>query len=140
LAFAGPGLVYAVMAAVLALSAFIVAAVRVPTAVAAVRALDEPSPGPGQALRVLASDPRSLALVALLAGQALQVGALDVLFVVLAVSVLGIGDAGVGVLNAALGLGGIVGALSAAALAGRTTLPRWVAFGVLLWGGGLAAI
>src|SRR6185503_5878548 len=26
------------------------------------------------------------------------------------------------------------------ALAGQTTLPRWVAFGILLWGGGLAAI
>jgi len=137
LAFAGPGLVYAVMAAALGLSAIVVAGVRTPTAAAA---LVEPSPGPRQALRVLASDPRALALVALLAGQALQVGALDVLFVVLALSVLGIGDAGVGVLNAALGLGGIVGALSAAALAGRTTLPRWVAFGILLWGGGLAAL
>ena len=140
LALAGPGIVYAVMAAALALSATIVADVRTPTADAALPALVEPSPGPRQALGVLASDRRALALVALLAGQALQVGALDVLFVVLALSVLGIGDAGVGVLNAALGLGGIVGALSAAALAGRTTLPRWVAFGILLWGGGLAAI
>jgi MFS family permease len=140
LAFAGPGLVYAVMAAALALSAVVVAGVRTPTPAVALPALVEPSPGPRQALRILASDPRALALVVLLAGQALQVGALDVLFVVLALSVLGIGDAGVGLLNAALGLGGIVGALSAAVLAGRTTLPRWVAFGILLWGGGLAAI
>jgi len=140
LAFAGPGLVYAVMAAALALSAVVVAGVRTPTAAASSPALVARTPGPRHALRVLASDPRALALVALLAGQALQVGALDVLFVVLALSVLGIGDAGVGVLNAALGLGGIVGALSAAALAGRTTLPRWVAFGTLLWGGGLVAI
>ena len=140
LAFAGPGLVYAVMAAALALSAVVVAGLRTPNGAAVSAALIQPSPGPGQAFRVLASDPRALALVALLAGQALQVGALDVLFVVLAVSVLEIGDAGVGVLNAALGLGGIVGALSAAALAGRTTLPRWVAIGILLWGGGLATI
>jgi MFS family permease len=140
LAFAGPGLVYAVMAAALALSAVAVLGVRSPTPPAATLAFAEPSPGPRRALRVFASDPRALALVALLAGQALQVGALDVLFVVLALSVLGIGDAGVGVLNAALGLGGIVGALSAAALAGRATLPRWVALGILLWGGGLAAI
>jgi hypothetical protein len=139
LAFAGPGLVYAVMAAALALSAIVVARVRTPTSAAGLLALDEPVHGPTQALRVLASDPRrsrsSCCLPASAAGRrprcpfrgACAQRARD-------------RRCRCRVLNAALGLGGIVGALSAAALAGRTTLTRWVAFGILLWGGGLAAI
>ena len=140
LAVAGPGLVFAVMAAALTVGAVVVAGVRAPPVNDVGPARGEPSPGLQHAFRVLASDRRALTLVVLLACQALQVGALDVLFVVLALSVLSIGDAGVGVLNAALGLGGVIGALSAAALAGRRPLPRWVAFGILIWGGGLAAL
>ena len=140
LAVAGPGLVFAVMAAALTVGAAIVAGVRTPPANDVGPARGEASPGLEQAFRVLASDRGALTLVVLLACQALQVGALDVLFVVLALSVLRIGDAGVGVLSAALGLGGVIGALSAAALAGRRTLPRWVVFGSLIWGGGLAAL
>lgn len=140
LAIAGPGLVYAAMAAALAASAAVVSGVRTPAGRDATPPEGERSPHPGQALRVLASDRRALVLVALLACQALQVGALDVLFVVLALGVLGIGDVGVGLLNSALGLGGVIGALSAASLVGRRTLPRWVAVGSVLWGGGLAVV
>ena len=140
LGLSGPASVYAVMATALATSAVVVAGVRAPTAGEEARHGLALSTGRGGALRVLASDRRALTLVLLLACQALQVGALDVLFVVLALSVLAIGDAGVGLLNAALGLGGVIGAVFAAALAGRRTLPRWVAFGILIWGGGLAAI
>jgi MFS family permease len=136
LALSGPGFVYGSMAAALVIAALVVlpvsAPAQAPTA-AALGGLDV-----RRAVRVLASDHRALLLVALLAGQALGVGALDVLFVALAMDALDIGETGVGLLNSALGLGGVVGALGAGALAIRSSLPRWVAVGILLWGGGLA--
>ena len=138
LALVGPGAVYAFMSVALALAALVVSAVMWPAdgAVAPVSAgLDA-----GQALKVLAADRRALLLVGLLAGQALQVGALDVLFVALALGVLGIGETGVGALNSALGLGGVIGAVVAGALAARSSLPRGLAIGVLVWGGGLAIV
>ena len=75
-----------------------------------------------------------------LAVESVQIGSLDVLFVALALAVLRIGDAGVGVLNAALGLGGIVGAAVTARLVGGRSLRPWLAIGAALWGAGLAAI
>ena len=136
LALSGPGFVYGAMAAALVVAALVVLPVSAPAQAptpAASGGLDK-----RRAVRVLASDHRALLLVALLAGQALQVGALDVLFVALAMDALDIGETGVGLLNSALGLGGVVGALGAGALAIRSSLPRWVAVGILLWGGGLA--
>ncbi|TMG34212.1 MAG: MFS transporter [Chloroflexi bacterium] len=59
------------------------------------------------------------------------------LFVVLALAALGLGEAGVGALNAALGLGGVLGAAWAGGLAGRAGLARWLALGVAAWGLGL---
>ena len=138
LALFGPGAVYTFMAVALAAAALVVFPVRAqsPTATGAVAAgLDA-----RRALQVLAADRRALLLVVLLAGQAVQVGALDVLFVALALGVLEIGETGVGILNSALGLGGVVGALAAGALATRGALPRWVAIGILMWGGGLAIV
>jgi MFS family permease len=136
LALSGPGFVYAATAAALVVAAVVVLPVRAPAQSLTsdvVAGLDA-----RRALQVLANDHRALLLVALLAGQALQVGALDVLFVALAMDALDIGETGVGILNSALGLGGVVGALGAGALAMRSSLPRWVAVGILVWGGGLA--
>ncbi|HUG05898.1 MAG TPA: MFS transporter [Candidatus Limnocylindria bacterium] len=136
LALSGPGFVYASMGAGLVVAALVVLPVRSPAQspmVDVARALDA-----RRAIQVLATDHRALLLVALLAVQALQVGALDVLFVALAMDALDIGETGVGILNSALGLGGALGALGAGALAMRSSLPRWVAVGILLWGGGLA--
>ena len=135
LAVSGPEFVYASMAALLVMAAVVVEPVRRPrdAANAAIEGVDA-----RDALRALATDRRAFLLVGLLAGQALQVGALDVLFVALAMDALDIGETGVGLLNSALGLGGLVGALAAGVLATRSSLPRWVAIGILLWGGGLA--
>ncbi len=135
LALSGPGFVYGSMAASLGVAALVVLPVRAPerSLMTGIARLDA-----RRAIGVLATDRRALLLVALLAGQALEVGALDVLFVALAMDALDIGETGVGLLNSALGLGGVVGALAAGALAMRGSLPRWVAVGILLWGGGLA--
>ena len=52
------------------------------------------------------------ALVAVLGAEYLVIGVLDVLLVVLAISVLGLGSAGAGYLAAAFGAGGMLGSSS----------------------------
>ena len=67
-------------------------------------------------------------------------GLLTVLVVVAAIELLPMGDPGVGVLNAALGLGGLAGAIVAITLAGRERLAP--AFGLAMagWGAPIAVI
>ena len=66
----------------------------------------------------------------MLVSQTLIFGAFSVLVIVLAVDRLGTGDAGVGYLNAAIGVGAFIGA-GAAARPGRQPPPRRAAWG---WG------
>jgi hypothetical protein len=61
-------------------------------------------------------------------------GAVTVLIAVLAVDVLVLGEQAVGWLNAALGVGGLVGGVIAAAVVRVTRLGRTFIVGVLLWG------
>ncbi len=61
-------------------------------------------------------------LVGVLGAQYIFVGALDVLYVVLAISVLGMGEQGAGYLNSAFGAGALIGALLAALLVARRRL------------------
>jgi hypothetical protein len=61
-------------------------------------------------------------------------GAVTVLIAVLAVDVLVLGDQGVGWLNAALGVGGLVGGVIAGAVVRVTRLGRSFIVGLLLWG------
>jgi hypothetical protein len=61
-------------------------------------------------------------------------GAVTVLIAVLAVDVLALGEQAVGWLNAALGVGGLVGGVIAAAVVRVTRLGRTFIAGVLLWG------
>ena len=74
-------------------------------------------PGPRRSLREAVG--RSRALVALLGAQAVVVGALDVLFVVLAVDVLGRSQEWAGYLNSAYGAGAVASGSAAALLVGR---------------------
>ena len=69
--------------------------------------------------RVLAREPSARVLVGLLGGQFVAIGALDVLYVVLAISVLDLGGSGAGYLNAAFGAGGVAGIAVTVALVGR---------------------
>ena len=80
-------------------------------------------------------------VLAIIAAGSILWGALDVLLVVLAIEVLGIGDSGVGLLNAALGAGGLLGAAAATVtLIGRRGLAVPVAVGVVLWAVPLAVL
>jgi MFS family permease len=79
-------------------------------------------------------------LTALTSLQTFTRGALTVFAVVVGITLLGSGAAGVGVLTATIGGGAILGSLAAALLAGRGGLARWFGIGVVLWSGPLAVI
>lgn len=73
-------------------------------------------------------------------GQVFVRGLLVTLVVVASLELLGLGDAGVGWLNAAVGAGGLLGALIAAGLSGRVPLSRVFAFSLAFWGLPIAVI
>jgi predicted MFS family arabinose efflux permease len=79
-------------------------------------------------------------VVGLYAAQALLAGALGVLVVVTALELLHRSDSTVGLLNAAMGIGGIAGSLAAVTLIGRKRLASDFGLGIVLWGAPLAAI
>ena len=84
--------------------------------------------------KVLVRDSRIAVLVGLFAAQTFVDGALGVLTVILALDALDIGASGLGLLNSAIGVGGLLGAVVAAALIGRARLATDFGFGMLLWG------
>jgi len=84
--------------------------------------------------KVLVRDSRIAVLVGLFAAQTFVDGALGVLTVILALDALDIGASGLGLLNSAIGVGGLLGAVAAAALIGRARLATDFGFGMLLWG------
>lgn len=87
------------------------------------------------ALKALGGGRDARLIVVLLGALAFVIGSTDVLFVLFALEVLGIGDAGAGVLGAALGLGSILGGVAAFSLAGRRRMAPVLALGALLLGG-----
>jgi MFS family permease len=78
-------------------------------------------------------------LVGLSAAHAMVEGGLQVLLVVLAIRLLDSGNAGVGWLNTAMGVGSIAGAAVVAVLAARRRLAGGFGLGILLWGFPIAA-
>jgi MFS family permease len=84
-------------------------------------------------LRTVAEDADARLVVGLLTARMLIVGCADVLFVLLALELLGMGAPGAGVLNAALGAGIVVGGAAAFALIGRSGLAMAAALGAGAW-------
>jgi MFS family permease len=137
LAVASPGWVFVALAAVTAGSALLVARVHGPApAHDALPPLEEALAG----FRLIAREPAARVLVGLLAGQFVAIGALDVLYVVLAISVLDLGGSGAGYLNAAFGAGGVAGIAVTVALVGRRRLLPPLVLGILVWGVAFAAL
>ena len=132
----GAGTVFAVMAVVAGTAAVLVAPVESPRPTGAGPVLA----GMLDGLAVVAREPGPRALVWLLGVEALAIGALDVLYVVLAVGVLGHEGGTAGYLNAAFGLGGVVGVAVTVALVGRRRLAPALLAGMVLWAAALAAI
>ena len=85
-------------------------------------------------LREVARDPDLLVVMALLAGQLVIFGGLEVLLVLLAIDLLGIGESGAGYLIGALGLGAILGGAAAFALVGRRRLAPWLGVAAVIVG------
>ena len=148
LAGGSPGTVFAAGAVALAVAALLV--VRLPRsrsqAVAAIaaageepgrddeRLLEHAHHGVLSGLRVLASHGDTRLVVTLLALRMLITGALDVLFVLLALEVLGTGESGAGILNAALGLGTVLGGAVAFVLVGRPRMAPALGLSGLMFG------
>jgi hypothetical protein len=85
-------------------------------------------------------DRSTIAVMGCIVVQRFVRGAITVLLVAAAIDLLGMGDPGVGLLTAAIGLGGLVGATVAVGLAGRRHLAPWFAAGMVAWGGGIALV
>jgi MFS family permease len=144
LAFSSPGTVMLVSAGAFVSGAVLVALIR-PGATRSEREVEEEAQTSflreaGGGFRAIARDRRLRVIVGLYAAQTLLAGALSVLVVVTALDLLHRGDSAVGLLNAAMGIGGVVGALAAFTLIGRKRLASDFGLGIVLWGAPLAAI
>ena len=110
--------------------------------IATVRALEggERRPSVLEGFRALVHRPGPALVVLGFMSQVFVRGLLVTLLVVASVELLGLGDAGIGWLNAAVGAGGLVGALTAAGLSGRVPLSRVFAISLVFWGLPIALI
>jgi MFS family permease len=156
LAVADVGVIFFFNAATFVFSAVMLVGLRVPAQARAVapppggtesppmedgRPQDEAHEEPGggflaevlAGFRTVVQDRRLLLVVGLTCLQTLVGGASAVFTVVVALELVDLGDPGVGYLNAALGLGAVVGGLVALSRAARGTLAADFGLGVLLW-------
>ena len=85
-------------------------------------------------VRAIQADPRLRLVVGLYCAENVVTGALNVLVVIAALTVLRLGASGVGELNAAIGVGGVVGALAAVALLRRSRIASGFGTGLVLCG------
>lgn len=99
-----------------------------------------PAPAPARAgIRDVLADSSARVLIVMVAAEYVLVGMMDILLVVLALDVLDLSDAGPGVLNSALGIGGLVGAAFTFTLIGRQRLGPALLLGALAAGIAFAA-
>jgi MFS family permease len=146
LALSGPAATYAVFAAFVAVAALLTAGLH--TAATGTLRATEPEPAPAEVahaevmagLRTLREQPPARMVVIVITAGYAVIGALDVLTVLLAVSVLDIGDGGAGYLVAAVGAGGVIGSMASAALVGRRRLAPALIGSALVCGVSLMAL
>ena len=138
LALSGPSSVFAVNGATFLWSALWVVKVprdKRPTGAGRSNALRELSEG----LRTVARHRALRVIVGLTAAQTVVAGAFEVLLVVLGLRLLHGGNAAVGWLNTATGVGSIAGAVIVASVARRKRLAGGLGLGAFLWGLPIAA-
>lgn len=87
-----------------------------------------------EGFRVIGRDAKLRLIVTLFSGQSLIYGALVVLIAVASIRTLGLGAPGVGYLNAALGVGGLLGGIAAVGLVGSRRLAATFGLGLIFWG------
>jgi len=140
LAVAEPGIVFFVMAACFLWSAWFIVRIEGPPPL---RTAGDRGGGLGEALagfRAIRAEPRLRLLIGLYGVQAVVAGALAVLVVVTALDLLDLGNAGVGFLESASGIGSLVGAALVLALVGRRRLAGDLGIGIVLWGAPLVLL
>jgi MFS family permease len=140
LALSGTEALFAATGALFALCAVLVARIDVDA---------RPEPGAaggsvlGEALagfRAVNADPSLRLLVGLYSAQAFVTGALGVLVVAVALDLLDLGEPGVGFLNSAIGVGGLLGAFVAIALVRRGRLASDFGLGMVIWSAPIALV
>ncbi len=146
IALAGPAAVCAISACAMVAAALLVRRLRLHPLGGA----DDVAPPPigveslardlGEAGAELRRDVPAGALTLVGGGQYFVVGLLDVLYAVLAVDVLGVGEQGAGLLAASVGVGGLIGAGATAVLVGRTRLTTPIELAVGVMAGAMAAV
>jgi MFS family permease len=154
LALATPGIAWLAGGAACAVGALLVTALPMPAASRhrpGARHEGEAEPGTAEpiiaasaaskvagGLRALAGNGDTRLIVALLGMRSLASGAIDVLFVLLALDILAIGEAGASLVTAALGLGTVLGGAASLSLVGRQRLAPPLALAALAFGAGIA--
>jgi len=140
LAATGTDVVFAVTAGVFLASAFLLVGVRVAAGAPATQMrggfLREALAGYG----TVARDARLRLVIGLYGAQTLVAGALNVLIVVAALELLDLGKAGIGYLNSAVGVGGLLGGFAALTLIGRSRLASDFGAGLIVLGLPIALI
>jgi Cyclic nucleotide-binding domain/Major Facilitator Superfamily len=137
--FSGVAGDFAVCAGLGAIAALLVFRLRVPALAAPQEQAPPVVAGLTASVRLATGQPRLRLMLALLTAEAAVVGALDLLFVILAVTVLGRSQAWVGYLNSAYGVGAILAAPIGVLLVGRR-LGAPILGAALLLSGALAAL
>jgi MFS family permease len=145
-----PGVVLVVGGLACAAAALLVAGLARNGVQQSVRPLEDasaPDPSDGSAATLVAEGIQALArngdtrlVVALLGLRMLTGGAMDVIFVLLALDVFHTGDAGAGLLNAAFGLGTVLGGAASFALVGRRHMAPALAIAAVTCGAILIVI
>ena len=142
LAATSTGVVFIVMATLFLWSAFFVMRIRT-------EARPVPTPTAGHppflhqataGIRTIVKEPNVRVIIGLYGCQTLVAGALRVFIVVMAFQLLDTGNAGVGFLNSATGIGGVVGVLATILIVNRSRLATDFGVGVVLWGLPIALI
>jgi MFS family permease len=141
LAVTGVDVVFAVAAAMFGIASLVILRMDVPRTeaskeVEASTILSECLAG----FRVVFKHKELRVLMGLFTAQTLVAGLMLVFLVVVAIELLDIGDAGVGYLNSAFGVGALVGAIGALGLTGARRLSPGFLLGLLLWGLPLAVL
>lgn len=110
------------------------------------RAREDAEGGPGllaqvgEGIGAVREDSRVRLLLGFFAVQTFVDGALTVLLAAVALDLLGLGEAGLGLLSSAVGIGGLIGIAASVTLTGRRRLAPPFAVGMVLWGLPLVAL
>ena len=139
ISLAGVGSVFVVCAVFGLVAASLVAGLRVAALAPAEQCAPAALAGVGEGLRLAVGQPRLRLMLALLAADAVVMGALDLLVVILAISVLGRSQAWAGYLTFAFGVGAVLAATGSAVLVGLR-LGGPILGAALMFSGALAAL